>query len=68
VISALEGGAIDELLDREREHAKSELVERARGLELSIAKLETALSALELALVTGRGRVLDLPNPLKSVN
>jgi len=26
------------------------------------------VSALELALVTERGRVLDLPNPLKTVN
>ena len=38
----------------------------ARGLELQITKL--AVSALELALVTERGRVLDLPNPLKCVN
>jgi hypothetical protein len=44
------GGAIDELLDQEREHARSELVEGARGLELSIAKLEAVVSALELAL------------------
>jgi hypothetical protein len=32
--------AIDELLDQEREHAKSELAERARSLELSVARLE----------------------------
>jgi len=56
------------LLDREREHAKSELVECDRGLELAVAKLEAAVSALELALVTERGRVLDLLNPLKRVN
>jgi hypothetical protein len=60
--------ALDELPDQEREHAKSELVERARSLELSITKLEAAVSTLELALATERGRVLDLPNPLKSVN
>ena len=29
--------AIDELLDQEREHAKSESAERARSLELSVA-------------------------------
>jgi hypothetical protein len=64
--------ALDELLDRERaharEHAKSELVERGRGLELQIAKLEAVISALELALATERGRTIDLPNPSKSVN
>ena len=60
--------ALDELPDQEREHAKSELVERTRSLELSITKLEAAVSTLELALATERGRVLDLPNPLKSVN
>jgi hypothetical protein len=56
--------AVDELLSQEREHHKSELI----GLELAIAKLEDAVSALELALVTERGRVLDLANPLKRVN
>ena len=29
-------------------------------MELQVAKLEAAVSALELALVTERGRVLDL--------
>ena len=60
--------AIDELLDREHEHehAKSAMDERARSLELSVAKLEAAVSALELALVTERGKVLFLPNPLKA--
>ena len=38
--------AIDELLDQEREHAKSESAERARSLELSVAELEAAESAL----------------------
>ena len=37
--------AIDELLDQEREHAKSEMVERARGLEVSIAKLSRNVDA-----------------------
>jgi hypothetical protein len=41
--------ALDEF-GRERERHKSELVERARGLELSIAKLESAVTALQLAL------------------
>ena len=45
VVPALRG-AIDELLDRGREHAKSELVERARRLELQVAKLEAAVSGL----------------------
>ena len=57
-----------ELLDREPEHAKSEMAERARGLELQIAKLEAAISALALPLVTERRRTIDLPNPLKNVN
>jgi hypothetical protein len=58
--------ALDELLGRERERHKSELVGATRGL--AIAKREAAASALELALATKRGKVLDLPNPLKSVN
>ena len=41
-----------ELLDREPEHAKSEMAERARGLELQIAKLEAAISGLALAMVS----------------
>jgi hypothetical protein len=60
--------ALDELLDQEREHHTSKLAERTRGLELQIAKLEAAVSALELALNVERGRVLDLPSPLKAVN
>jgi hypothetical protein len=52
----------------EREHHKFELIECTRGLELVVAKLEAAVSALALALVTERGKVLDLPNPLKLVN
>ena len=41
---------------------------KTRGSASGHCKLEAAVSALELALVTERGRVLDLPNPLKSVN
>jgi len=37
-------------------------------LELAIATLESVVSALQLALATERGKVLDLPNPLRSVN
>jgi hypothetical protein len=39
-------------------------------LELVVAKLEAAVSALALALalVTEHGKVLDLPNPLKLVS
>ena len=39
--------ALDELLSQEREHAKSEPVERSRGLE---AKLEVAESALRAGI------------------
>ena len=60
------GEAVNELLDAERERHKSELVSATRGL--AIAKLEAAAGALELAPATERGKVLDLPNPLKSVN
>jgi len=56
---------VNELLDAERERHKSELVSATRGL--AIAKLEAAAGALELALATERGKVLDLPNPLKRV-
>ena len=61
--------ALDELLDQEREHHKSELVERARGLEVQVAKLEAAVSALELASNIERSKVFELPKfPLKNVN
>ena len=59
----------DKFLDQEREHAKSQLVERARSLELQIARLEASVSALELALERDhRKATLDLPNPLTHVN
>jgi hypothetical protein len=35
---------------------------------LAIAKLEAAAGARELALATERGKVLDLPSPLKRVS
>ena len=61
--------ALDELLYQEREHHKSELVERARGLEVQVAKLEAAVSALELASNIERTKVFELPKfPLKNVN
>jgi len=56
--------ALDELLDQEREHHKSELLERTRGLELAVVKLESALAALQVTLATERGKAIDLPNPL----
>ena len=40
---------VNELLDVEREHHKSELASTTRGLELQLAKLESAVSALQLA-------------------
>ena len=59
--------AFDEILDAEREHHKSELVERTRGLELAVAKLESALAALQLTLAAERsGKPLDAN--LSSVN
>jgi hypothetical protein len=67
VIPALRA-AVDELLDQEREHAKRELTESMRSLELQIARLESALSALQPALTTERGKAIDLPNPLRTVN
>ena len=51
-----------------REHHGSQLLDRTRGLELQVAKLEAAVRALELTLPTERGKMLDLPNPLKRVN
>jgi hypothetical protein len=55
-------------MDAEREQHKSELLERTRGLELAVAKLESALAQLQLTLANERGRAIDLPNPLRSVN
>jgi hypothetical protein len=51
-----------------REHHKSELVERTRSLELSIAKLENALSAPQMVLNVERSKTIDLPNVLRAVN
>jgi hypothetical protein len=48
--------------------AKSQMTEHMRSLELQIAKLESALSALQVTLVAERGKEIDLPNPLRSVN
>jgi hypothetical protein len=56
------------LLEQERKIAKSQMTEHMRSLELQIAKLESALPALQVALVAGRGKAIDLPNPLRSVN
>jgi hypothetical protein len=59
---------IDELLEAERMHIKNEAAQTSARLELSIAKLESALSALQVALVAERGKAIDLPNPLTRVN
>ena len=57
------GEAVNELLDVEREHHKSELASTTRGLELQLAKLESAVSALQLAQERdNRKAILDLPN------
>jgi len=53
----------------EREHHKSELASTTRGLELQLAKLESAVSALQLAQERdNRKAILDLPNSLTPVN
>jgi hypothetical protein len=57
--------ALDELLDQERKHHRSQLLERTRGLELAVAKLESTLAQLQLALATERKSIIDLPNPLR---
>ena len=63
------GEAVNELLDVEREHHKSELASTTRGLELQLAKLESAVSALQPALERdNRKAILDLPNSLTPVN
>jgi D-alanine-D-alanine ligase-like ATP-grasp enzyme len=64
VIPALRA-AVDELLHAERQHVKSEMTQSLRSLELQIAKLGSAVSALQVALVAGRGKTIDLPNPLR---
>jgi hypothetical protein len=60
--------ALDELLDREREHAKHELTESMRSLEVQVAGLESALSTLQMALNIERSKTIDLPNVLRAVN
>jgi hypothetical protein len=60
--------AIDELLDGERERVVNAQTEQMRSLELQVAKLESALSALQVVLVVERGKAIDLPNPLQKVN
>jgi hypothetical protein len=54
------------VIPAERDHHKSELL-RTRGLELAMAKLESALAQMTLA-TTERGKVVDLPNPMRAVN
>ena len=49
-------------------HRVISLQEHMRSLELQIAKLESALSALQEALVAERGRAIDFPNALTRVN
>jgi DNA-binding transcriptional MerR regulator len=60
--------ALDELLDREREHAKHELTESMRSLEVQVARLESALSTLQMALNIERSKTIDLPNVSRAVN
>lgn len=60
--------AVDELLECEREHVKSQMTEQMRRLELQIVRLESALNALQTVLAVERTKAIDLPNPLRSVN
>jgi hypothetical protein len=57
---------VDELLDQERQHAERQINEQMRSLELAVAKLESALPALQVALNIERSRALDLPNVLRN--
>jgi hypothetical protein len=54
---------VDDLLSQERERANSHFAELMRSLELIVAKLESAFSALQVTLVAERST-----NPLRSVN
>ena len=60
--------ALDELLDREHEHAKHELTQSMRSLEVQVARLERALSASQMAFNIERSKTIDLPNVLRAVN
>jgi len=40
----------------------------ARGLKLQIAKLEAAVSALQMVLNVEHSKTIDLPNVLRAVN
>src|SRR5262245_32928568 len=60
--------AVDELLDQEHEHAKRELTESMRSLEVQVARVSSHCPALQTALNIERTRTIDLPNMLRSVN
>jgi hypothetical protein len=67
VIPALRA-AVDELLKQERKHAVAQMTEQMRSLELQVAKLESALGALQSTLsveravrnIEGRSNRLDV--------
>jgi hypothetical protein len=52
---------ISEQFDAQRERYNSELLERTRSLELTIARLEASVSALQLELNIERSKTIDLP-------
>jgi hypothetical protein len=60
---------VNEALADARTRHRSELRERERDVQLSVAKLEAAVAGLETALAIERSQVLDLPSfLLKAVN
>jgi hypothetical protein len=56
--------ALADALEHELAHVTRENIE----LKEKQVQLESALAALQLTLATERGKAIDLPNPLRSVN
>jgi hypothetical protein len=68
VVLPIIADVLNEAFADARQHHESQLRERTRDLVLQVARLESALAALQVTLATERGKAIDLPNPLRSVN
>lgn len=63
-ITQVVGKAIAEMLDAEREDAKSELATEVRRLWATLSEVQATIASInKMASATGRS-VIDLPNPL----
>ena len=62
------GEALVEALDEQRANDRDELADAVRSLRLELAKAQATICEMRHAAATERGKVLDLPNPLRRVN